>query len=910
MYCRQLGVLALQLVMTLPVCANLGFEVVWTQPGEGGYSAANALQDTRTGKTLGIVACEGFKGVVRFDLNGGKVWEYPMEPPVSAAPAVADLDGDGVEDIVAADSKGNLVALDQEGKPLWTAKTPSGVIADSCPAISDLDGDGRPEIIVGDTDGTLLCFDHAGSLLWEFSGDGTQMGPALIADIYDSPGKEIVAPSHDRHIYCLGSQGGWLWDLYFPKDLFPISTPILADVDGDDVPEIYVGGGLNHFIRIDPANPRVVLEENVYLHINNCISAADLDGDGKDEVVFGTKIGALRCYAAEGIRWLKDFPDSYFYASPLFLNLDDDPELEIIQYSSGGDVRFLENDGTVLLSFQTACRPIVSPLAGDLDGDGSLEMVCTQAPGSSGVGNIIWAEIGVPYEEDPRNRTVFAGDRTLTCLPRGAKTFPLLPAPEWSSSTREAGVRPAGPLSILSGRNTCRFDVTNPDRNRLALVFELREPDGVEKRFVRHVYGAEGRVAVSFDAAKSGEYSVLTRLVDADGLADLKSSEVKLDYRGFESDRRYLEEEVFDSIENSIKRWEPTNPASADPVRAELVALHGMLAELASASNDERASLLPTLRRSAERLKNVALSGSVLAATRSFVAWETSPWAYFDSRESLPGPTDRTEKLSVSLCVHEFESLALNLTNMTGQTLEVRALCDTIDGEEGLPVAEHIEFRRAVNVPTLRREMIADGLPKLDQGSLLTVASHESQQLWITVNAKEVKPGNYVAHLRLKSVEPDPTEIAVPIEIAVHDLELPRPRPLRFCLWSVDGGPLGTDRDYVLEDLVEHGCTVLFGKPPAAKCNAAGELVGGIDFTDHDASVRRYAPYAFMLFLGGHTGLGGEPVLAEGWTKAFVPYMRAWSEHIKELGIPYDRWAMYPYDEPSTPSSEATVNLA
>jgi hypothetical protein len=48
------------------------------------------------------------------------------------------------------------------------------------------------------------------------------------------------------------------------------------------------------------------------------------------------------------------------------------------------------------------------------------------------------------------------------------------------------------------------------------------------------------------------------------------------------------------------------------------------------------------------------------------------------------------------------------------------------DGKQKIPADRHVEFRRAVSVPTLRSERVADALPLLDQGRLLTVASMES----------------------------------------------------------------------------------------------------------------------------------------------------------------------------------------
>jgi hypothetical protein len=197
----------------------------------------------------------------------------------------------------------------------------------------------------------------------------------------------------------------------------------------------------------------------------------------------------------------------------------------------------------------------------------------------------------------------------------------------------------------------------------------------------------------------------------------------------------------------------------------------------------------------------------------------------------------------------------------------------------------------------------------LDQASAIGIASLESQQLWITVNAVGMEPGTYTADIHVKSVEVVPTEISLPITLTVHDLALPRPRPLRFCLWTSEGGDVGTAKDDVLNDLVAHGATVFLGTSPSAECNAQGKLTGKLDFSAHDQSVARLSPHGIILFTSPQNALAGQPLLSEPWRRAFVAYMRAWSAHMKDLGVDYSAWAVYPYDEPSTPYNETTLNL-
>ena len=913
---------------TLPVlplysASALEFKVAWQANSKGGYSAPNCLRDAASGKTLSLVVSEKNVGIVCLGLDGQRKWEYPLTPPVTSPPAVADVDGDGVEDVVGADSKGHLVVLRADGTCLWKAQLNGGVTAASSPAVADIDGDNRPEILIGDKSGTLSCLDNTGKLRWRFSGDGGQTAPVLVADIYDTPGKEIVMPSHDRCIYVLSARGEWLWDLYFPTDLFPNSNPILADVDGDNIPELYVGGGLHHFYRIDLAKGSLAFEENVYMHINGAMAAADLDGVGGDEVVFGTKAGAAYLYGKEGIRWKREMGRGSFQSAPMLFALENGAQMAALFFQLEGDAFVFDAAGKTLAEAKgLPCHAELSaPLAGDLDNDGQMEVLVSTANTDKDAAALFCLKLGVPYHDDPRNRLVFAQDRAHTGRSPGAADYPLLPVPPKSAApagdTSTAAMKPFGETLLLSGPNTWRFDVTNAAQRRLVMLLELQDPSGSVQRFARHIRETNDRATFTSSVESPGTYKVSERLIDADRRVELASVQETRSFEGVESDKTYLEA-LFAKTEDVATKWAERNLSSARAVRQTLAGQRGALAALCAHESDDRTAQLATLRTDAVRLNALVSAGFELAPAGSFAAWASSPWGYFDPRGTLPASEKKTERLSLALCGGEYGSLALNVTNMTGNTLDVRVLCDELkrvgapaDTKTGDPASavSHIEFRKTVMTSTTNREWVGDALPKLDEAQILSVSSWETQQLWITVNTEGLTPGDYVADLRLKSVESDPTEVHVPIHLTVYDLALPKPRPLRVCTWPFNEGELSTQDEVALKDLVRHGETVFMGSAPLATCDANGQLIGTLDFVKHDIYVKRLTSHGMILFLSPQGGLTGQPFLSESWKKAFVLYLRAWVTHLKELGIGYEKWALYPYDEPSAPYGETAQNL-
>ena len=901
MYHRAFAILPLLLASA---AGALEYREVWTSPGKGGVSAPNILR--MPDEKNAIVACERDLGVVCFDLAGKRLWTYALTPPVTAAPAVADVNGDGAEDVVAADSAGNVVALAADGSVLWEAKVKEGVLADSCPAVVDLDGDASPEILVGDTGGTLSCFDRLGKLRWSFMGDGGQMGPVLTADLYDAPGIEIVVASGDRHVYALDSMGRWIWDFCRTDDVFPNSTPVLADTDGNGAPELYLGGGLNHFYRIDLSKPEIVLEENVYLHVNSAISAADLDRDGKDEVLFGNKGGALYCYADGGVRWTAELENTGLYAAPVFANVDEDPEPEILAHSLTSVLHVLEADGSLTTTIPTSCGPSATPLLGDFDGDGVLDLISTTGSGFHGQGSIAFASLGVPYQELPRGSSGFAGNRARTGVATAAAFQPVV-TPRAQSAPGRASVAAADVLRITTWENVWRYDVSNPESKRLVLLTELAGPDGSLAHFARHVDSASGRAVIAFQAGPNGSYRVKQQLLDADTRTVVAETESSVEFGGLESDTRYLVQELLPDVRSALEEWVKTNPRAARDMAYAADSLEGALQKMdPTRYNSDRAG---QIAHELERLHELARAGQALAPEAPFAAWACDPWAYYHPRVTVPSARNRTDAITAALCREEYESRALNVTNFTKDTINIRVTCKSPKNPSDVNPSEHVAFRRAVLVPTVRREEVADALPELDSAGLLTIPPFETAQLWITLDAVGLEAGDITWELALRSVEPDPTEVVVPINLTIHPLSLPRPRPLRFCLWVYDGGDLGTDKPSVLRDLIEHGTTVFFGPSPAAECDAQGNLAKPLDFTALDEAVGRLQPRGKLLFLSPQAPIKGAPFLSEEWKKAFIEYLRQWASHMTELGLDYSDWALYPYDEPSTPFADTTINL-
>jgi len=172
---------------------------------------------------------------------------------------VLDLNQDGIKGEIVVASQGRLSAwkfkgtigeLQGDSDALWITSSFEGTINKMI--ATDLDGDGyESEIVIGTNDSWVRAFDHSGNLLWEMK------------------------------------------DL----SLGAVRSLTAGDFDGDEIPEIFVGGEANEH---GDARLLVLNKEGevikTYLFTTGSIVAltqklADLDGDGVNDLGLNTETG-------------------------------------------------------------------------------------------------------------------------------------------------------------------------------------------------------------------------------------------------------------------------------------------------------------------------------------------------------------------------------------------------------------------------------------------------------------------------------------------------------------------------------------------------------------------------------------------------------------------------------------------
>jgi outer membrane protein assembly factor BamB len=282
--------------------------------------------------------------------------------------AAADLDHDGHVELVAADDNFGLIALSDTGALKWTRDDLGADLEGfDTPAIADMDGDGVPEISCG-----RVVLNADGTIRLALPPDAAASRRASVPADVDGDGKlELVLGVGAYRL-----DGTALWSDATSKGGFIA----LANFDADATPELVVVG--NGAIRLlDAENghehwstPFVVESGNDFTGGPPVI--ADFDGDGLPEI--GAQ-GTTEYTVIDGdgsVLWTHPIMDNSAFTGSIAFDFDGDGSAEVVQTDTQ-NVRILSGiDGSV--RFEGPRQSVTgkeSATVADIDGDGHAELI-------------------------------------------------------------------------------------------------------------------------------------------------------------------------------------------------------------------------------------------------------------------------------------------------------------------------------------------------------------------------------------------------------------------------------------------------------------------------------------------------------------------------------------------------------
>lgn len=309
-----------------------------------------------------LVAVMGCRPVARPARERGERHHYrPTSDAVISSPVAWDLDGDGVLEIAVGSWDGYLYLLDADlgDLPGWPKFSRRGFF--SSPALADLDGDGQLEVLIGSEAGMLYAWHADGS---DVEGFPVDLGYKLWASpvVLDS---DQIAIGGKEQMFVVDRRGqpaaGWPQPMQgWPDATAAYAAGLLA------VTTLTPGDPSRGWVYVWQENGTLVSGFPVKLPVDSDSSPAlvDLDGDGRQWMVFGDDAGRLHVLDLSGEE------RSGFPVRTWGPGLGPTPT----PHPPGGNVHSIE----------------ASPAVADLDGDGRFEV----AVGSWDARMYLWDDAG------------------------------------------------------------------------------------------------------------------------------------------------------------------------------------------------------------------------------------------------------------------------------------------------------------------------------------------------------------------------------------------------------------------------------------------------------------------------------------------------------------------------------------
>lgn len=315
----------------------VGVGSTWKRNQQGGAVVFNANGTTRcTYRTLDVHNIWTFTGVPDGYTDG-----------VFSSPAIGDVDGDGFNDVVFGGFDLRIHAIDRNCRALRGFPYYANDTVWSSPALYDVDRDGRQEIFIG-------------------------------ADWYANGPGDPASGGRFRRIDWNGGAAVATWTRA-ARDVYT-SSPAIGDIDGDGRLEAVVGGG-DFFHQLD--GHRVFA---YHLDDGSTVSGwpqttsgvtmsspalGDLTGDGRPEVVIGSRDGQVHAYRGNGSAlWHRKPQGSNLNGSPIISDLDGDGDQDVGIGNSYAFYLLRGNDGAQIGAVNTVISYEAAGAVGNFGADG------------------------------------------------------------------------------------------------------------------------------------------------------------------------------------------------------------------------------------------------------------------------------------------------------------------------------------------------------------------------------------------------------------------------------------------------------------------------------------------------------------------------------------------------------------
>lgn len=250
---------------------------------------------------------------------------------------------------------------------------------------------GDDALVAGTEDGTVMLIGSDGTVTWQQQVDGpvTQIASASLGEI----GTGIAVGTSAATVTLFTQAGDPLWTYAVPfyKRIGIVRTLVAADLNGDGVDEIIVGAENWHHYVLDQQGNKLWHFESV--HASTATAVADIDNDGQPEVIAATEYNWWFAVSNQGEkRWQHNTIQGMGVTHVTTARQTDGTSL-VAFGCRDGTVQIVDEMGKLKFVLRTA-DTVTGLSAADIDGDGAEELLVASAMQNTyavnAAGEILW----------------------------------------------------------------------------------------------------------------------------------------------------------------------------------------------------------------------------------------------------------------------------------------------------------------------------------------------------------------------------------------------------------------------------------------------------------------------------------------------------------------------------------------
>jgi hypothetical protein len=315
-----------------------------------------------------------------------------------------------------------------------------------------------------------------------------------------------------------------------------------------------------------------------------------------------------------------------------------------------------------------------------------------------------------------------------------------------------------------------------------------------------------------------------------------------------------------------------------------------------------RTVLEDSTRRAAGALEKAAVSDAELAAlslpTSALHVWNQDPWKEINPADVSHVMNKRPSLIEVRGYSGEHESICLGIVG--GNEAAINGLRVQIDGLS----SQAVKLYEVKPVIASNGKRVYDPLVSLDENGTFSVRSGVPVYLWIDFDLAALGPGQHRFDITFTSraqVQKVPGVVSINAYIG-QGIER-----LHAVNWAyLSDKPVFHNKAAAVEDLLRHGIDTFVAHPtgiPGAALDDSWPIDLDSNFSDTVELAKRHG--MLLLYMGwseARNPLGFSnkvQTLNAAAKERLLGWVTRMSSYLSDRGLPPDRWALYPVDEPS-----------